>query len=368
MLAILLRPLAYRGGLRRNGKGHNNTLPSKVISMSPKMIHRQSELISRFKKHLQNENILKPGDNILIACSGGPDSVALAHLFSDLAPVWKWRLALAYFHHGLRNAADRDLEFVKKLAAKLKIPFYSGRGKVLKAAKSNRESVEEAARRLRYDFLEQTARRHGLKKVVLAHTLDDQAETILMRILQGTGLRGLGGIRTVILKNKILFYRPLLSFSKKDLLAELCARKVSFRIDLSNRSVRFLRNRIRHDLMPHLAKYFNPRIQEALVRLQANLEKDFEALDYAESLAWKQTLISKNKKSVRFKRSEFEALPNSLQFRILSKGIQGIHPRSGIDYKAWHRIRAALKKSSTQMDLSGALRLQILPSEIRIKT
>lgn len=325
------------------------------------------DLLKRLQGHLQKESVLKQRDSVLIACSGGPDSVALVHLLSDLAPSWKWRLGLAYFHHGLRRAAERDLEFVKKLACKIKVPFYSGRGKVLRAAKSNRESVEEAARRLRYDFLEQIARRHGFKKVVLAHTLDDQAETILMRILQGTGLRGLGGIRTVIRKNGTLFYRPLLSFSKKELLAELRRRKASFRTDSSNRSVRFLRNRIRHDLMPHLVKHFNPRIQEALVRLQANLEKDFEALDYAQSLAWNETLISKNKTGVRLKRSEFEALPESLQFRILSKGIQGLHARSGIDFQAWRRIVAALKKPSTQMHLSGALCLQIFPSEIRLK-
>src|SRR3989339_1922462 len=221
-------------------------------------------------RFIHDKKLLSPRDSVLIAVSGGADSIALLLFFDRvLKRPFRLKLGVAHSNHGLRGkASDADAAFVKAAAEKLELPFYEEKRKV----KPRRgESPEEKCRRLRYDFLQRTARARGFCKIATAHHADDQAETVLMRMFTGTGLAGLAGIRA---KNKNLI-RPLLTVTRRDILAYLRTAKQPFRTDKSNADVRFLRNRIRHRLMPLLKKEFGPHVVETLSRLADNAAEDF---------------------------------------------------------------------------------------------
>ncbi|MDD5226032.1 MAG: tRNA lysidine(34) synthetase TilS, partial [Candidatus Omnitrophica bacterium] len=201
-----------------------------------------SSLPSRLEEHLRDKRFFKARQKILVACSGGPDSVALFHLLQSLAARNSWELVLIHFNHQLRpQAAKRDEDFVRRLAAKYKVGFFCGTGSVGLEAKKTKTSIEECARQMRYDFFLRTMKAKKFPLIVLAHTRDDQAETVLMRVLQGTGLRGLQGIREKFRVGRATLIRPLLVFTKKELLQYLAEQKISYRSDKTNDSSRFVR-------------------------------------------------------------------------------------------------------------------------------
>jgi len=296
-----------------------------------------------FEKSLRAQNLIFPRDKILIACSGGPDSVALLHLLLGLRKKWKLRLGVLHFDHKLRGrASGRDAFFVRRLAKKYKLRFYEGSFPVKKWADSHRLSIEESARRLRYHFFCETARRRDFPKIVTAHTQNDQAETILMRILQGTGLRGLCGIRPRVTMSGVTFVRPLLSFSKQDVLDFLMENRISYRVDASNESVRFLRNKIRKRILPFLERELNPKALEALARIPAIVGAESRALDFCEEQAWKRVSGEEKNKKIHFRRKIFLALPEALQFRVLERGLKTLDPSSGLNFEAWQKVRQYL--------------------------
>jgi tRNA(Ile)-lysidine synthase len=225
-----------------------------------------SGLLQRFETYLQGQPLFASCRKILIACSGGPDSVALFHLLRILAPHRKWKIALIHFNHELRpREAKKDENFVCRLAEKFRVPFYVGAGNVKREARKTQTSIEECARKMRYDFFIRTARREKFPVIVLAHTQDDQAETVLMRVIQGTGLRGLQGIREKVKVGKVALVRPLLHFAKQELLEFLRKEKRRFCRDKTNDSTQFVRNRIRLELIPSLRRDFNPCVTEAVL-------------------------------------------------------------------------------------------------------
>jgi len=203
---------------------------------------------------------------VVVAVSGGPDSVALLRALLQLSARDGGRLVAAHFNHRLRAEADVDEQFVIELCCRLSIPCEVGHAAV--PATEPPGSLEEAARSARYRFLAEIAQRQAARFVVTGHTADDQAETILHRILRGTGWRGLAGIpRSRELAPGVTLLRPLRSFTRAELLEYLRTLNQSFREDDSNLSLQFTRNRIRHELLPLLAAEYNPHIQESLLRL-----------------------------------------------------------------------------------------------------
>ena len=195
-----------------------------------------------------------------------------------------------------------------------------GEGK--KRLGEGRLSPEEAARKERYEFFQRAAKRFRRAKLATAHTLEDQAETVLMRILQGTGLRGLLGIRPRVKMGNLFLVRPLLGFSKKDLLAFLREKKISFREDETNNSRRFLRNRIRLELLPWLGREFNPKVVEALARIPAVVSREAEVLKDLDRAAWKRAVKKISAGKVEFDRKALLKFPGSLQFRLLERGLR----------------------------------------------
>jgi len=207
---------------------------------------------------------------VLIAVSGGADSVSLLCGLSELQKEGRaGNLIVAHFNHRLRSAADHDEQFVKQLAAQLRLPCEVGHASPPEGGTPTApDGIEAAAREARYSFLLATAERLGARYVATAHTADDQAETILHRILRGTGLAGLSGIpRVRALSPAVTLIRPLLEFTREEVVQYLADRHQDFCLDESNEDPSYTRNRIRHALLPQLAAQYNPSVREALLRL-----------------------------------------------------------------------------------------------------
>lgn len=320
-----------------------------------------------FEKKLSVSQLIKPGEKVFVGCSGGPDSVALFHLLRTLPPAWKIKIGLFHFHHGLRGrSADQDAVFVKKLGKTFKVPVVVGKGKVREVARREGHSLEEAARKARYAFFAKESTRRKITKVALAHTLDDQAETVLMRMIQGTGLQGLRGIRERLKQGKLVFVRPVLGFTKSQILEYLQAHKFFFRKDESNDSEAFLRNRIRRKLFPVLESHFNPKVKEALARIPAIVSEEAEALLRWETEAYASVCKEMSKKRRLLDRRLFEALPAALQFRVLRKALEQLDPRSGLSYDAWSRLQPDLYKKRGCHSLKRDLDLALTPENIII--
>ncbi len=234
-----------------------------------------------FCRHLVESSLFSPGEPVLVALSGGGDSVALLHLLRGCAPSLPLQISAAHLDHAIRPESAAEADFVRRLCATLDLPLTLVREDVPARAERDGMGLEEAGRGARRAFLTATADSLGCTAVALGHHRDDQAETFLHRLLRGSGATGLSAMRP----RRGLFVRPLLPFSKSELRSFLEDRGISFLEDPSNRDPAFTRNRIRHELLP-LLNSFNPRIGEHLARLSDRLgrEEDYWELEVRRSL------------------------------------------------------------------------------------
>jgi len=250
------------------------------------------------KKVLQlivSHNLIASGQKVLVGVSAGPDSLAMLHLLHALSGRLACELAAAYVDHGLRPAeTGAEWQLVQESAARLAIPARRGEAPVAVHAKSCGLSLEQAGRELRYRFLADTAGVLGTEVIAVAHTADDQAEELLLRLLRGTGRKGLAGMALFSRPNRQSppVIRPLLTTTKAEILAYLADRQIEFCEDSSNRDRRFLRNRVRLDLLPELAARFNPNIRETLRRTAAILQDEEDLLAALTESAWQQAVVA----------------------------------------------------------------------------
>ena len=235
-------------------------------------------VLAAFRKTVVDGGMIVPGDRVLAALSGGPDSVALAALLLKLREEMPLEVRLAHFNHRLRDEAAGDERFVRELARRWVLPLTVGSAEVRAHASRRKINLEEAGRDLRYRFLRQAAEAAGATKIATGHTMTDQAETVLMRLMRGTGLSGLAGIAPIVPGPPCPLVRPLLAIPGPDLRAWLDTEGLPFREDASNRDSRFLRNRIRAELLPELARRYEPQIVAHLARLAGIVREDDELL------------------------------------------------------------------------------------------
>lgn len=272
-------------------------------------------MLACVQNSLARHAMLQPGDLVLAAVSGGADSVALLHVLHRL----HIKLTVAHLHHGIRGAAaDADAAFVHRLARKLGVPLIEERVDVPARAKATGVSLEMAARAARYEFFTRIARQLGAAAVAVAHTADDQAETVLLRLARGAGPQGLGGMEPVSQRDGLKIIRPLLGIPRATLIAFLEEHRLRWREDATNRDPHFLRNRVRHEILPLLEKRLNPQIRTALLRTAEILREENALLD---SLAGRALSLKAPRRAAPARPTlvvqKLTVLPLPLQRRIL---------------------------------------------------
>ncbi|MBI2950678.1 tRNA lysidine(34) synthetase TilS, partial [bacterium] len=240
------------------------------------------DLLEKVRACILEHGMFRPGETVLVAVSGGPDSVCLLDLLSRLREALGIRLCVAHLNHRLRGrASDADARFVERAAKRMQLPCEVGVCDVGALSKAEGRSLEDAAREARLRFLEEARRRVGASRIALGHTRSDQAETVLLRLLRGSGRGGLGAMRPV---RDGVWVRPLLGVSRGEVERYLTLRGLPFRRDATNRDVRFTRNRIRRDLLPRLRRDYNPDVEGVLARTASIL---------AEEEAWLEGVVQR---------------------------------------------------------------------------
>jgi tRNA(Ile)-lysidine synthase len=237
-----------------------------------------ADLLRTYRATILKYRMVVPGDRVLVACSGGPDSVALVALLLKLRDEMPLEIRLAHFNHRLREGAGEDERFVRSLAGRWVLPLVVGSRRVKTYAAKKKLNIEEAGRELRYGFLRRAAAESGATKIATGHTMTDQAETVLMRLMRGSGLSGLAGIAPVLAAEPCPVVRPLVGIARPDLQGWLAAEGIPFREDPSNLDRRFLRNRIRTELLPELERRYEPRVVAHLARLAEIVREEDELL------------------------------------------------------------------------------------------
>jgi tRNA(Ile)-lysidine synthase len=306
--------------------------------------------------------MIEPGDTVLVAVSGGPDSTALLHCLAQLSPEFHCRLRACHIHHGLRGAdADADAGAAGTLAESLHVPFVQHRADVRAYAEDRGLSVEAAARAVRYDLLESTARRVKANRIAMGHTADDQAETVLLNMLRGAGSQGLSGMPRV--RGKII--RPMLDVMRADAVQYCAFHQLHHRLDRSNLDTTLRRNRIRHEVLPGL-QAIQPKIVESLCRLAdiVRAENHFMAQQGSQAL---RQIASQRPGEVGIACAGFAALAPALQRRVLRAAVARVKGDE-LDV-GFERVEALLRlalsgRTGSVLELPGGLRAEMTYGEL----
>jgi len=286
---------------------------------------KQATLEQRVLRFIQKHELLANGKMLLVAISGGPDSVCLLHVLVKLREMLGLRLHAAHLNHQLRGAeSEADARYVAQLTRQLAIPVTIEPRDVPSYQARHRLSLEEAAREVRYTFLAEVAKATGADQVAVGHTVDDHVETILMHLIRGSGTRGLRGLQPVSQwqfgSKRLTVIRPLLEINREETAAYCHQHQLMPRLDTSNLSLSPLRNRIRHQLLPLLQSY-NPRVTQALLRTGQLARDELDFLDKQTGRLWQETVAEGNN-AIIFHKQKLCQLAPALQRLLLRAGIE----------------------------------------------
>ena len=307
-------------------------------------------LVDRVAASVADRALIPPGGRVAAAVSGGGDSVALLHLLAELDGRALVTLAgVAHVNHRLRGPqSDEDERFCRGLARRFGVPCVVESMSVAEVARARRISVEQAGHQVRRAFFERAARELGAERVALGHTIDDQAETVLLRLVRGAGAAGLSGMRPRI----GVLVRPLLAVGRAELRGYLAERDIPFREDPSNADLRVPRNRVRHELLPQLRTY-SPRVVEALAR-QADIAQADEAWLSRRANQAAADLVLSSRGAIELNAAGLTALPPALARRVVRDALVRVVPgRGAIGFDAIERVRRAAAAGPARADLPG---------------
>ncbi|HEV2492886.1 MAG TPA: tRNA lysidine(34) synthetase TilS [Terriglobia bacterium] len=316
---------------------------------------RNSQLYSKWALEMRRSDLFRAGERVGVAVSGGADSVLLFDFMKRLARQRGLVLIAVHFNHRLRGAeSDGDEAFVRELAQQNEVEFLGSGADVARAAREAHSNLEAMARRLRYQFFFGLVRQGKLDKLATAHTADDQAETVLMRLLRGTGTRGLGGIYPAL---EGVIIRPFLTLTRDEVRAEVKGRNLPFRIDSSNLDTRLVRNKMRNELLPQLARDFNPQVVRLLAELAERARDDESYLEQQareRARPWRGSVEGQEKIPLK----PLLDFPPALQRRILRQIVMAVRGSlRGIAYAHIEALRrfVSAAQSGRQLVLPGVL-------------
>ena len=323
-----------------------------------------NELLKTVKDTIARHEMLRRGDVVVVALSGGPDSVCLLHLLEELGPKLSLRLCVAHFDHRLRGKASADdMGFARALAERKGLAFVTASADVRAFAKREKLSIEDAARRLRYDFLLRSAISMGASRVAVGHNADDQAETILMRLIRGSGPQGLAGIppvRALGPSGGPRIIRPLIHAWRGDIMRYLRERKLQYREDESNKSPEYLRNRVRLELLPRLEEEYNPRIKQRLASAAAALAAENDFMETEAKLLAGELVTERRPEWLIFNADPLGALHPALRRRVLLALILLAKSDAPmIEATHYEEADAIMRAGRGRLDLPGGLRLEL---------
>ncbi|MGH9492293.1 MAG: tRNA lysidine(34) synthetase TilS [Terriglobales bacterium] len=312
--------------------------------------------------YLCRHRLLKPGERVGVAVSGGADSVGLLRLLLELRAELGIVVSVAHFHHQIRGAeANADAQFVAALAESHNLELHSGSGDAPAHAKANHVSLETAARELRYGFFIELLKSCAVDTVATGHTLDDQAETVLMRLVRGAGGRGLAGIHPR-LRHPGPIVRPLLRVRRRELEEYLRGLGQEWREDSSNRDRKHLRNRVRHELVPLLERDFNPEVARVLAETAevARAEEEFWQHEIERLLP---DVCPEGEASLKLK--PLVAQPLAVQRRLVRAALECAG--AAFDFRHGEEILRLAQKSRGAVELPGGWRVRREKGGLRIE-
>jgi tRNA(Ile)-lysidine synthase len=330
------------------------TIQSRVImNASPKdskWYRIKSRVLRTVEQTIRAHAMLQLNDSVLLGISGGPDSVALLHVLAELAPQYELKLGVAHLNHSLRGLeADADADFVSTLALRFDLPCYLQKRDIRTHAVQNKLSIEDAARQVRYMFFDEIAKKHGFNKIAVGHQANDNAEQVLMYLLRGSGPQGLSGIPP-IRDEKII--RPLSRLTRKEIENYLAANRLDYVTDRSNTDTKFIRNRIRHQLLPQLMSSYNPRLIETLNRLAEITRCDEQWIKDIIKLSFDDVCVGQDAGRVTLSVSALNRLQIAARRRIMRMAVAAV--KGDLRRVTFDHIQAALRlleKGSTPRHL-----------------
>lgn len=246
-------------------------------------------------KTISKYNMIKSGDKIILAVSGGPDSIFMFDVLNKLKEKLNFEFVVCHVNHMIREEAEDDEKFVKNICIKNNIECFVKRIDVKKYANNNKIGTEEAGRILRYEFFEEVLNKTFSNKIAIAHNKNDKAETIIMNLLRGTGTQGLKGIEPI---REDKFIRPIIEIERKDIEKYCIENNLNPRIDKTNFENIYTRNKIRNIILPYIEKEFNPNIVESINRLSEIITEEDEYLTRITEVEYKKMLIEQKKDEI----------------------------------------------------------------------
>lgn len=328
-----------------------------------------TDISEQVRSAIASTQLLRRGDRALAGVSGGPDSVALLHLLVGLREELRFWLGVVHVDHQLREESAEDAAFVEEVGRRLKVPVTVIRRDVCAEVAKRKVSLEEGARQIRYEAFQDAAHACTANRVALAHTADDQAETVLMRLLRGSGLTGLCAIPMTRPLGDVMVIRPLLGIWRKDLLGYLARHRLAFRQDATNADPRFVRNRIRRDLLPLLEQTYNPQIKPLLSQLAEQCRTDVEFLQQAAQRQWKR-LVKRQNGRLEIRVEGFVKQPPAIQRHLIRLALQQLRgDLAGFEFRHWQEIDRLFteRPAGTLVDLPGQAQLERTPDRVLVR-
>ena len=317
-------------------------------------------LFEQVRRTIDHYRLLEKGDRVIVGVSAGVDSMVLLYLLNAFRQEFDLFLIVAHIHHGLRPVeSEKEAELVQKESVRLGLPFEYGQFNVKEFRESEGFSLQDAARRIRFQFFYHLLRKHHAGKIALGHNADDQVETVLLRLLRGSGLKGLKGMLPIREKRVI---RPLLEVRREEIETYAQENGIPYLLDSSNLKKNYLRNRLRINLIPLIEKEYQPGFRKAMIRTSTILREENDFMEKEAGEAY-QKIAYEEEGQITFKFSAYQSLHKAIQWRVIQKVLERMEDGLKIDEGEWSDVNLIYRRlqqppASLLLELSHGLCLE----------